>query len=145
MKQKLTILSVDDDPDCRAVIREAFSTECADLEFLEASNGRQAMTNLHAGAGDRTVPDLICLDMEMPGMSGMELLAEIRSQVFLREVPVIMVTGVTDDNTRREAMNLGASGYVKKTADPRILMRCLLETMEGWLQAVCNSQERRQQ
>lgn len=141
MRQQLTILTVDDDPDCRAIIREALVIGGGQVTVLEASCGAQAMECLARPAStDEPRPDMICLDMEMPDTFGLELLKIIKAKGDLRDIPVVMVTGVDDGAVRDRALSLGASGYVIKTSDPHVLLRRLLETMERWLEPAAPSQ-----
>ena len=141
MQQQLTILSVDDDPDCRAIIREALLIGGPAVEVLEASCGAEALEFLARPVStDEPRPDMICIDMEMPDMSGLELLKTIKDKGDLEDIPVVMVTGVDEGTFRRQALALGASGYVIKTSDPQVLLRRLLETMERWLEPALPTQ-----
>jgi len=70
-----------------------------------------------AGALDhlrRDTPDLVILDVMMPGMTGLELLRAIRAEAGLAALPVVLFTALSDEKTRTEARRLGASGYVVK-------------------------------
>jgi two-component system chemotaxis response regulator CheY len=75
--------------------------------FGEAKDGQAALAQL-----DRGRPDLICLDVNMPGLSGLDVLREINQRV--PGTPVLMVTGDASMNTVREAVSLGAVGYLIK-------------------------------
>ena len=62
----------------------------------------------------RDAPDLVILDIMMPGMTGLELLRAIRAEAGLAALPVVLFTALSDEKTRAEARRLGASGYVVK-------------------------------
>ncbi len=60
------------------------------------------------------LPDLVLLDLKMPGMSGIEVLREIRSDHQLRELPVVVVTSSALESDKAEAIAAGASYYIEK-------------------------------
>ena len=62
----------------------------------------------------RFKPDLILLDLHMPELSGLTLLKRLKKRNDLKKIPVVMLTGNTDNNLALESMNLGATGYVSK-------------------------------
>ena len=63
-------------------------------------------------------PDLILLDVEMPGMDGFETCRELKSDTATRDIPVIFVTGHTDRHQEERGLALGAVGYLTKPIDP---------------------------
>lgn len=68
------------------------------------------------------VPDLILLDVDMPGMSGIEFLSELRANPLTRFVPVIMVSGLADSDTVVSGLAAGANDYVTKPLDMAVLL-----------------------
>lgn len=110
----LDVLIVDDSAVIRKILRRALLR--ADLplgRIEEAGSGLEALERLEtASAG------VVLLDVNMPKMDGLQLLAEIKSRPQWRRLPVIMVT--TEGATSRvlEAMRLGAAGYIKKPFSP---------------------------
>src|SRR5918993_3275925 len=92
----ITILLVDDDPDCRMLIRDAIAECKVSNAVFEVENGQEALDFLHRRGpfADAPRPGLIYLDIEMPGMDGQETLRAIKSSRHLREIPVVMMTGV---------------------------------------------------
>lgn len=97
--QPITILLVDDDPDCRMILRDAINELKIHNHVLEAANGREAMEILqqHGPWSDVARPGLIYLDIEMPEMNGQQTLRAIRSDPDLQDIPVVMMTGVVDE------------------------------------------------
>jgi two-component system, chemotaxis family, chemotaxis protein CheY len=73
----------------------------------EARDGQSALALL-----DRARPDLVCLDVNMPGMSGIDVLKNIRSRY--PAIRVVMITGDSSMGTVREAVGFGAMGYIIK-------------------------------
>ncbi len=109
------VLIVDDSAAIRKILQRMLAQ--AGLEvgmILEAGDGREALIKLH----NQTV-NLILSDINMPNMDGIELLAELKSNVAFKHVPVIMITTEGGEAKVMEAVQLGASGYVRKpfTAD----------------------------
>ena len=105
---KKTILVVDDEP---RMIR--FVKMNLDLEgylTLEANNGYQALEKVRDHQ-----PDLVLLDVEMPGMDGFETLRRIRE---ISETPVIMLTVRSDEDDRIKGLDLGADDYITKPFSP---------------------------
>src|SRR5437762_5069835 len=90
--QPIAILLVDDDPDCRMLIRDAIAECKVSNDVHEVGNGLEALAFLrrqgpHASAPR---PGLIYLDIEMPGMDGLETLKQIKADPNLRDIPVVM-------------------------------------------------------
>ncbi|MCI0370314.1 MAG: response regulator [candidate division NC10 bacterium] len=115
------ILAVDDDAFFRTLYQDLLTADGYSVET--AANGAQALERLAQGA-----PDLVLLDMLMPGMDGLETLRRIREA--RPDLPVVMVTGQQDVRAAVEALKRGAADYVGKPvhADEfRVTVRRLLE------------------
>jgi two-component system chemotaxis response regulator CheY len=113
----LNIMIVDDSPLMRAFIRKVTRLTGLEVgEFCEAANGEDALQELR-----RRWVDLVLTDINMPGMSGEELLRRMESDELLRKIPVIVVS--TDSSRSRvdRMLALGARGYVSKPFLPEQL------------------------
>jgi two-component system response regulator len=131
----ITILLIDDDPDCRMLLRDAI-TECKVANAVyEVGNGLEAMDFLcRCGRyADAPRPGLIYLDIEMPGMDGQETLKRIRADPELRDIPVVMMTGVSDAEQMRQAAENGANSYTLKPANARQFLQTVLASTSYWL------------
>jgi len=131
----ITILLVDDDPDCRMLIRDAISGCKVSNDVHEVCNGLEALHFLrqqgqHASAPR---PGLIYLDIEMPGMDGLETLRQIKSDPALRDIPVVMMTGVCEEAQMQQAAALGANSYTLKPANAEQFLRTVLASTNYWL------------
>ena len=131
----ITILLVDDDPDCRLLIRDAINECKVSNSVFEVSNGREALEFLqrrgkHAQAPR---PGLIYLDLEMPGMNGQETLKAIKADPALRDIPVVMMTGVSDEKEMKAAAENGANSYTLKPANVEQFLRTVLASTSYWL------------
>jgi CheY-like chemotaxis protein len=80
-----------------------------DLEVLVAEDGRQTLKTIR-----RDNPDLVLLDVMMPELDGFEVLQELRRQPLTHDLPVMLVTAVTDDDSIRQGYQLGANDYITK-------------------------------
>jgi two-component system KDP operon response regulator KdpE len=109
----IRILVVDDE----AAIRRALKPSLAELGFqvAEASRGEEALQMLRAG-----VYDAVLLDVNMPGIGGVETLRRIRT--FASRLPVLMLTVRDQENEKVEALDLGADDYVTKPFSTRELI-----------------------
>jgi len=87
-------------------------------------------TGPHAGAQR---PGLIFLDIEMPGLDGQATLKRIRSDPKFRDVPVVMMTGVSDERQMQEAAANGANSYTIKPANAEQFLRTVLASTNYWL------------
>jgi CheY-like chemotaxis protein len=109
------ILVVDDEADMEALFRQQFRRDLKagrfDMEF--AASAQQAL-QIIAGAGGRDII-LLLSDINMPGMSGLDLLP--RAKAARPDLPVIMVTAYGDAETRRRALDGGAVGLLPKPID----------------------------
>ena len=78
-------------------------------------------------------PGLVYLDIEMPGLNGQETLRRIRANPDLREVPVVMMTGVADEAQMKLAAVNGANSYTIKPANAEQFLRTVLASTTYWL------------
>lgn len=111
---RLHIFVADDDPDDRLLIRDAFleNSHTPRLDFF--TDGDAIMTGL-AEAGQRGhLPQLILLDLNMPGKGGREVIAELKGDATLRHIPVIVLTTSSNEDDIVACYDLGASSYIVK-------------------------------
>jgi two-component system, chemotaxis family, chemotaxis protein CheY len=106
----LNVLIVDDSAAIRKILHRVLrQTDVSFGEIWEAGDGVEALDVMRSqNVG------LVLSDVNMPNMDGLQLLAEIKGQNHLKSVPVLMITTEGSQNKVMEALNLGASGYVRK-------------------------------
>jgi two-component system, chemotaxis family, chemotaxis protein CheY len=102
------ILLVDDSPTIRRMIRASLRAVC-DGEFVEAGSGLEAIEQLALGP-----VSLMVLDLNMPDMHGLDVLAFVRKHASLKDLPVIVLTTRGDEASRGAALGAGASMYLTK-------------------------------
>lgn len=94
---------------------------------LEAENGRECMEKLQAEAGNIA---LVLLDINMPVMDGFEVLKAMNASHTIEDIPVIMISSEDSDATIRRSYELGASDYVNRPFDARIVYRRVTNTIK---------------
>ncbi|MBI2863747.1 MAG: response regulator [Chloroflexi bacterium] len=116
------ILLVEDNPDdvkltLRALDKARISNKVVVVvdgaEALEYLNG----TGKHAGRDPRDLPQVILLDLKLPGMNGIEVLQRIRSNDQTKLLPVVILTTSSEERDMIEAYSLGANSYIRKPVD----------------------------
>ncbi|MCK9571775.1 MAG: response regulator [Candidatus Omnitrophica bacterium] len=127
----IRILIADDDPDIRDVLKLTLSEE--NYEILEASNGEEALKIIQ----NKPV-DMALLDYKMPKLDGRQLCGIIKSDLLLRHLPIIMVTGKGEVSDKVGGIEAGADDYIVKPFEPKELlarMRMILRRTTSDLEA----------
>jgi CheY-like chemotaxis protein len=117
--QPIEVLLVEDDPGDVLLIREAFDFNKVHNNLNVVSDGEQALDYLR-GAGDyadRTRPDLVLLDLNLPRKDGREVLAEVKSDPDLRTIPIVVLTTSEAEEDVLKSYQLHANAYVTKPVD----------------------------
>ncbi|MDB6125461.1 MAG: response regulator receiver protein [Pedosphaera sp.] len=134
-----TLLSVDDGEDDVFFMRKAVQQSGIDCMLEVANTGDQAMEYL-SGAGlykDRyayPLPEVILLDIKMPGRDGFEVLGWIRKQSQLKTIPVVMLTNSEEPKDIERAYREGANSYLLKPHDFEEFQKELPILMKYWLE-----------
>ena len=111
------VLIVDDSPMNRDILSEIL---CDDFEILEAPNGPKCLELLNAWGSDISI---VLLDIVMPDMDGFDVLSRMSAQGWLEDIPVVMISSEDSSQTVRRAYELGASDYISRPFDARIVHR----------------------
>lgn len=120
------VLIVDDSSSMRAVIKKTIRVSGFEVgEYLEAEDGKEALEILRSAW-----VDLVLSDINMPRMTGLELITEMGKDEVLKAIPVVMVTTEGSEERVKETMELGAMGYIKKPFMPQDIKRTLSSIME---------------
>ncbi|MCH2101457.1 MAG: response regulator transcription factor [Planctomycetes bacterium] len=112
---KKTLLLVEDDDDLLEVLRLTFEAE--GFRCLVADNGEDALTLCR-----RHGPDLVILDLMLPGIDGIEVCTEIKRDRALSRTPILMLTAKSEESDVVLGLGVGADDYVTKPARPRELV-----------------------
>lgn len=117
---------VDDDPDIREIARFAL-VEIGGLDVRCWGGGAAFL----AAAHDAWRPQMVLLDLGMPGISGAEVVAAMRCDAALRTVPVLVLTAVPDPGRAVEGLE-GVAGWIAKPFDPLHLAAAVRAVWAGW-------------
>jgi CheY-like chemotaxis protein len=121
MDNRKTILICDDEPALRELIRASLDEE---YFFAEASDGLTALE-----LAREVEPDVVVLDLMLPRLGGLEVLARLRADEHLREVPVLVITAWNE--TREDVIAAGAADFTSKPFDPDALRASIERLLEA--------------
>jgi two-component system, chemotaxis family, chemotaxis protein CheY len=119
------VLVVDDSSTMRAVVKKAIKVSGFTVGACwEASDGNEALEVLR-----ENWVDLVLTDINMPNMTGLELVAKMKENDLFKSIPVVMVTTEGSEKRVRESMDLGAKGYIRKPFAPEDIKKTLSSIM----------------
>ena len=124
LQNKSQILLVDDSAMSRMILKEILR---GDYSILEAENGQECLEKMQAEAGNIA---LVLLDINMPVMDGFEVLKAMNVNHTIEDIPVIMISSDDSDAAIRRSYELGASDYVTRPFDARIVYRRVTNTIK---------------
>lgn len=125
----ISVLLVDDDVDDQEIFLLTMQDTGTGVECEFASDGLQALAKL----GGAYQPHLIFIDINMPKMNGMELLAELKQNPRLVQTPIYMYSTSDQKEIVTKCMELGASGFMKKSPDMEELRREFSQVIDNRL------------
>jgi putative two-component system response regulator len=123
-EDKKTILVVDDTPENIQVLSAALA---AQYKVKAATSGEKA---LKICAADPP-PDLVLLDVLMPGIDGFEVCRRLKADSRTAPIPVVFVSGVSDADEQAKGRALGAAGFLPKPVDPAAVLQCVAAQLGG--------------
>ena len=115
MSKTKKILIADDEPDILEIL--SFNLKGEDYEVITAKNGDEALDKAKTFK-----PDLIILDMMMPGKTGMEVCNILRTQSVFAGTLIVFLTAINDENTEIKSLENGADDYITKPISPKVLL-----------------------
>ncbi|NBC95302.1 MAG: response regulator [Deinococcus-Thermus bacterium] len=118
------VLVVEDEPDQQELLRFNLSRDGYDVAC--ANDGREAMDMIRNQA-----PDLVVLDLMLPGMDGLEVCKQIRRESEMAHLPIVMLTAKAEDSDVVTGLELGADDYVTKPYSPRVLLARVKAVLRG--------------
>ncbi len=137
MKNKIILLVEDNTDDVKLTLRALRKSNILN-EVVVAEDGARALdylfgTGEHAGRDLSIKPQVVLLDMNMPGLNGLEVLKSIRTNEKTKLLPVVVLTTSNEDKDRIESYNLGANSYVRKPVDFNEFARAVNQLGLYWL------------
>ncbi|MFL5843670.1 MAG: response regulator [Solirubrobacteraceae bacterium] len=125
MDRALVILHVEDSPADRRLTADTLGEAALSIQLFQAETAEEGLAFLRQ-EGERYEncprPDLVLLDLGLPGMSGRDLLATLRDDPMLSSIPVVVQTGDDDDRVLVETLGLGAHEFLTKPLTVEQLM-----------------------
>jgi CheY-like chemotaxis protein len=141
LNELVRILIIDDDPDCRMLVRDCIEGARIMNEVFEVEDGEQALDflNQRGAFSNAPLPGLIYLDINMPGMDGLEVLRQIKSDHRFQHIPVVMMTSLDDDLEKSKAAEYGANSYTIKPSRPEQFVTTVVASTQYWLGIHCHT------
>jgi two-component system response regulator len=133
-----SILLVEDNDDHAELTQRAFKKAHVVNQIVRVQDGEEALDwllarNGHAGRVPADPPVLILLDLNLPGLSGLEVLRAIRAEPRIKHVPVVVLTSSDEESDRLAAYAGWANSYVRKPVDYERLVAASREIGSYWL------------
>lgn len=131
----ITIMLVEDDPGDQKLIRQSLLKQRISNEVRIVNTAEEALEYLSKakdGNSECPVPDLILLDLNMPGIGGKEFLRRIKTDDELDIIPVVILTTSDSDNDILDSYKLHAAGYIKKPISLEGFKEVMRELEEYW-------------
>jgi two-component system response regulator len=138
MQERTILVGNDDEREIR-LIRRAFVKAGSAPTVHFASDGEEVLAHLKGEPpfANRSLfpfPDLLLLDLRMPGLNGLEVLEEVRAHPLLKRLPVIVLSSSDRPKDIALAMEAGANSFLTKPASPREFMAMIQAVRDYWLE-----------
>jgi two-component system, response regulator len=122
IRKEHVILLVEDNPDDVELTRRAFKRSSIANEIVTVSDGQEALdylfsTGMHTGRDAALMPQVILLDLNLPKISGLEVLRRMRADERTKRIPVVVLTTSNEEKDVIGSYDLGANSYVRKPVD----------------------------
>jgi two-component system, response regulator len=114
MGREIKILLVEDNEADAAVTIRLLNPNRLNKDLILAINGQDALEALQRTNREGNLPDLILLDINLPDISGIDLLIRIKEDEIFRKIPVVILTGSNEDQDIQKCYDLGANSYLVK-------------------------------
>jgi CheY-like chemotaxis protein len=122
LSAKRTILTIEDTASFRLLIR--MTLEFESFHVLEASDGQSGLD-----LARNSSPDLILLDLKMPGLDGLQVCQQMKADARLRKIPIVLLSSSDDSDEIEACLQLGAQGYLMKPFRPQMLLDVVREKL----------------
>jgi CheY-like chemotaxis protein len=131
------ILYIEDNEDFIDVVERVMGQIDMSTTMRVIDDGALALSTLDLLVEDKVKPRLILIDLNLPGLSGLDVLKRIKQTQALRYVPTVIFS--TSDNPKdiRSSLEFGANAYVTKPLGYNNLVKCLTSVHEFWLKTTC--------
>jgi CheY-like chemotaxis protein len=127
------IFYVEDNEDFAFIMEHAVAAVDEKVTLNIIPNGNEALEILHAFAETGQKPSLILLDLNLPGMSGLDLMKNIKEMHFFTGIPLVIFSTSDEPKDIRASLELGATAYLTKPNGYIDLIACLRSIFDRWL------------
>jgi CheY-like chemotaxis protein len=136
--KSFSILMVDDDEEDFILVNEALKSKQLKVDLYWAEDGDEAMNFLFRRGeyANAPTPNLILLDLNMPGKNGLEVLRDLKAHVGLRKIPVVILTSSKDQRNVSRGYNIGASSFMLKPLSFDEMADAMQSLCEYWFALV---------
>lgn len=136
--RKIHVLLVEDNPGDAELTRQALASSKLDIELTTVDDGEKALKYLRRQPpyADSTLPDLLLLDLNLPKVSGEEVLREVKSDKALRGLPVVILTCSDAETEVSRCYTEGANCYIVKPVDFSSFIAIVASIEQFWFSVV---------
>jgi two-component system, response regulator len=131
-KETRSILHIEDDEDDAYIVRRGLRHLPFDYHLEVFSDAAVALVYLKKCQSEDKLPDLILLDLHMPGMDGFDFLEAVRKDDDLSEIRVVVLTGMDDDESLLKSYESGATSYLTKPQNKFEFQSFIANATEWW-------------
>lgn len=135
IEDAISVLLVEPNPGDARLFSESFEDATIACDIHTATDGESALDFVHQrnDHADSPRPDMILLDFQLPGVSGADVLSELKSEPALRSIPVIVMTSSASEEDIARSYDLHANAYVQKPVEPEEFIRLVRSFEDFWL------------
>lgn len=140
-KDNRPILVVEDSPEDWLILQRAVGKSNLKNKVIRVKDGDEALDYLHhrgdfIDASRAPRPGIILLDLNLPGINGLEVLSEIKTDPQLRTIPVVVLTTSKDERDIEACYQRGASSFINKPVDTKEFMAAITRLKDYWFEIV---------
>lgn len=132
MKQNRTILLVEDNPDHVLLAQRALKVANVEGDMVVVNDGEQALTYLK-GRARKDLPSVVLLDLGLPGMGGLDVLKNIRQDIQMQKLPVVILSTSDELSDKQQGYGIGANSYILKPVEFKRFVHVFERMSEYWL------------
>lgn len=135
------VVAVEDNPGDVRLVEDGVAAVATELNLQITKTGQAAIEQLTSfNAGDpREHPDLILLDLNLPGKSGFDVLRAVRTETDFRDVPVVVVSSSQNRDDITRVYELSGNAYVTKPSDPDDYIEMIAAIIDFWIESASRS------
>ncbi len=123
--KKIVFAGIDDSKMNRMIFEETATILQGDV--IIATDGVDGYNQIISAVESNIIPDVIITDINMPNMSGIELIAKLKATTITKYIPILVLTTETDYNVKMQGKDLGAAGWITKPLDPEEIAKVILK------------------